>query len=797
MTAIFRTSTKPFPDIHCRLCRHPFQYWVLLWFLGTALGDGGIPEVSTTAKRIPWQSIGALSPVTLILPPVPACIAFVGVTLMAAALRETIVRHPTGEVTFATAPDRWSPAHVHLQETEACLRITSWPILGREESWRGAAILQTAASPGLRGERVLLRGRGTAPRIGDTCRASLILSSAPGPTAPDGFSMRRFLRGRCIRWQAKVENLSACGFPGYSGHVIRCLIRIRQILLQSLSALYPRRESLLLSSVLLGERENGLREVKSPFTELGLGHLFAVSGLHVGLIAGILAVCLKPLTTGPITRWCLMSAGLGLYVLLSGMAFSTVRATLLVLGALSGNVLGLSIDSLRMLAFLFWGSIVWSPDMIVDTGFRLSYLAAGGIVLGLRLITPWVESLNKPLKWLAISLAVSMAAQWATLPEVAAAFGWLNIFAPLYNLLVVPVFGAGITLAVSSLICLPMPWLAQSLAAIAWCLLRLLEIAAVLGERSTLILGLPAWRPSELGLYLTATGLFIAGLRPVGRRRRVCLLLAFACSGYLVFGGVGGCPVHKMRVWQFDVGQGDCALMIFPDGSKVMIDTGDCWRGGGSPFDLSVAPWLRRRGISELDGLILTHHHSDHDGALGKVFSHLKVKEIWYNGSALYSGEFGGLQRIPYPGQVLHRSGEWLLRCIYAPEPNSCNDNENNRSLVVALEHAGRKAGLWMGDLESEGEAELPLPGSWSVDVLKAGHHGSRTSSSRKFLDNIRPGLVILSCGVDNRHQHPSHGVFTLDGDTLQILRTDLDGCIGMSWHLKGRFLGFHTTRGN
>ena len=144
--------------------------------------------------------------------------------------------------------------------------------------------------------------------------------------------------------------------------------------------------------------------------------------------------------------------------------------------------------------------------------------------------------------------------------------------------------------------------------------------------------------------------------------------------------------------------------------------------------------------------------------------------------------------RTPYGGEVLHRWKNWSLVVRYPFANMPKQFHENDLSIVLALEKDGQTQYLWSGDLEKQGE-ELLLqkagPGG-KTRIWKAGHHGSNTSGSPSFLDAIDPDLIFISCGVGNSYHHPSHDPYIVHGDSIEVVRSDLEGSLYVKFSQSG-----------
>lgn len=694
------------------------------------------------------------------------------------------LRHEADRPRALETDDPWGPSRPVSRSAPAVLRLTGWPSID-DRRWRAPAMVIAHADPRAVGTGVMLRGHGAAPGLWS--RVGGLLSDAePGRAVlPGSFDPARFLQGRGLNRDGRLNEprLAETRGDALAGRAGLGLSSVRDAIISRLDTLFPPDEAHLLASVLLGRRGPEVRGLRGIYGAVGLGHLFAVSGLHVGLVAGVWLLLLRGLRAGPLARLLGLGAFLALYVLLVGLPGSALRAGGLLTAATLAAWAGRPHDGLRTLGLMLWLWALATPWALLDSGLRLSFGAAAGILGALRLAGPALRGWPTAPRWLGNALLVSLGAQIGALPETARSFGWIHPLATIFNLAAVPAFGAAVWLAAGALLC-PWPWAAQAFAADAWLILRLISAAAArVAAGPDLRVGLPEWGVAAWLIYLASLVGFVLLLRGPSRRARV--LGTATAALLLLLPGVGRrLPRGAMCAVQFDVGQGDCALFLFPDRSAVLIDTGEAWATSG-PFLRDVRPWLRREGITRLSSVILTHRHDDHDGAADAVATALPVGRWWLGGRTEAPGCRAGVR--PAPGDTLHRAGDWILICV-ADGPA---EDENDRSLATALYEGPRLRGLWTGDLEIAGEgrllASIPRWPESGIDVLKAGHHGSRTSSSTALLDAARPDRVLISCGIDNRHRHPSHGPFLARGETLRVLRTDLRGTIFVHWEGPGR----------
>ncbi len=783
--------------------------WSILHLGGSALGAGLAGQGTPWPPPGPWQEIltrlSGLLVVTLGLAgKVRSWLLWAAVlaAAMTGSWQEASRRQARDAV---RAPEPVAPADRVTCRGSAALRVTSWADTRPDGKWTAAAVILGGVFPDApagqrvpgRGEGARVKGSGAVPVPGQVILGKAVFRVPATGDLPGSFDYREFLAGRGLTWLADLEETSGAakeaGPPGPGRH----LARGRGWVLARLRALLPDREADLGAAVLLGARSGSSREGARPFARLGLAHLFAVSGLHVGLLLGVVAGPGRLAGLGPWLRLAPLLFLLPVYALLTGLPGSVVRAAGLGLLLAAANPCGRRPRGLHLLGLLFWISTLWQPAQVLDTGVRLSYLAAGGIVATMGLVNVSRER-GKAAQWSVMALTVSLAAQWFTLPQTAISFGRFSLLAPLANLVAVPVFGAAVWLLLWALIADPLwGWMGQNLASLAWLLFRMLAAAAgwVASQSGGWNLGLAPAGPG-LGLlwaFLTVAGLGLlrkgrAGGKSALVRGPLPVLLIWA-GGHLILAGAGRALLDggKVTAWQFDVGQGDCALVQFPDGWRCLIDTGGTWGRGTDqgPFLRSVVPFLERGWAREIPLVILSHGHLDHTGGNPAARRNLKV-ERWLAGGRAGRGLPGPAE--PGPGENLHRWGPWSLDLAFPAGGYPEEFHENDLSLVVVLSFKNRPCMVWSGDLEEHGESYLLerglVPGP--VQVWKAGHHGSNTSGSQGWLNRLDPGLVILSCGVGNRYGHPNHGFYVVGGDTCEVARTDLEGSIRLEWDSRG-----------
>ncbi|HWE25868.1 MAG TPA: DNA internalization-related competence protein ComEC/Rec2, partial [Myxococcales bacterium] len=557
----------------------------------------------------------------------------------------------------------------------------------------------------------------------------------------------------------------------------------------------------LVAALGVGDRSLLPPEVEIDLAASGLVHLLASSGLHLAVVALLVRWAARRAwlrtpwagraSPAAVGAFCAVPA-VAAEVLVLGAPWPAMRAGIGAALGLGAGLLGRRTDGLTALFAAAAGCALLDPAATHDLALQLSVAGVFGMLV---LAEPLRDFFPRPLPTIplpgrcgdlasriaehALALACATAAATVfTSPLLAAAFHRASLATVIANtvglapgLLAIPI--ASLAVAIDALWrdgALPLLWAADHLAGVT--LLAARAFAALPYARIPLAAPAP-WT----ALMWWAGALLLAGfpaplaagsrvLRPAARmrvRRALLPACALLCSGF----AHAAAPrfSRDLRVTFLAVGQGDAALAQLPGGRTMLIDGGGDLRGLAPPgADVGtrvVLPALAELGVSRLDIVVLTHPHPDHAGGLFAVLDELPVGELWLTGEP-GPGRIGDLLRIkamqrhvpvrvPPVGRV--RLGEVDVEVLRSRwfESRSTNDN----SIVLRLVHRGRNV-LLAGDVEALAEAELAQSGQdLHSGVLKAGHHGSRTSSTDAFLRAVRPAHVIFSVGAHNPFGFP------------------------------------------
>ncbi len=653
----------------------------------------------------------------------------------------------------------------------------------------------------------LYLGEGTTVFLpGDTIRCRTRLRKPRRFGIPGEFHWPRYLASQHIEmtgWVKSGEKISLLE-AGHGG-LRRSLAQWRHRVAAEIHALMPENRAYLTRSLVLGEGTILPDDLRKLLARSGISHLFAISGLHLGMIALLGYIVLRSLyrRVPRLLAWqppqrviplLLLPLLLG-YLLLTGGAVSTQRAlALAVCGALF-IFWRYHVHPLQLLASLAFISLLINPLLLWQAGWQLSFSGAAGILLWQPL---WQRcGIRRPriLRYLLQLLLVTSAASLATLPFVLLNFHILTPAGIVANLFCVPLV---------TLVALPLGFFALLLEPVFLPLSRVLfEICGWILDQ---IVALAAWLTALPGLsgdylflshwQILAVGLLIVPLLLFPQLRRGALL-RFTTASFLVAVILWQFPLHGVpgvTLTMLSVGQGESLVLQNRSGQTILIDGGGFYSDRFDVGERLLAPAFAELGIDTLDMVVLTHDDLDHRKGLifilrhypvGRFISGIRRENLHYTLRRVLAEKGIPFYLIPPGWSELPSWQEGDLHIFNGRAP-SCSDNDASLVMYLGL---GKDNGLLLtGDLEAAGVDKLltcGVPGR--VSILKLPHHGSRHSAIGTLLDRLMPHFCLVSSGYRNRYHLPAESVVAdIAARGIPLYRTDLNGTVRLSLIDKG-----------
>jgi competence protein ComEC len=602
----------------------------------------------------------------------------------------------------------------------------------------------------------------------------------------------------------------------------------------------------VLKALIVGDRNSVSKDLRQAFNRAGIGHLLAISGLHIGIVAtGAFFIFKYLLSHIKFLLWhawtkkgavILSVIPVVIYGLLSGMSPSTQRAVIMVTVFLAAFLFEREHDPMNTLAVAALLILVAHPPSLFSISFQLSFTAVLAILYGLsRVQIPWRSDSGgmKPPKRVRVAtklfcfFMVSFFALLGTLPLTMFYFNQISLVGLFANFIFVPLIGfVVVPLGLMAVFLYP---LTGSVA------LGCLKAGAVVLEQAISMINFFADLPFAAAKTVTPSYfeiccfyiLFWAVLNirydssktPVGQdylpgrednspdkhsiqksAAIVVLLVILAMSADACYWLYNRFWHDDLRVTMIDVGHGNAALMELPEGYNILID------GGGfsdnSIFDTGariIAPFLWQKKIKTVDTLVLSHPNSDHLNGLIYIAEHFNVKNVWTNNEAANTFGYKKFMEVIKKNEIhmpeyreivgIHHINGVCIDIVY-PQVDFIEKREketwrnlNNNSMVLKASF-GEESFLFPGDIEIRAEYELAAIAGDKLKstVLLAPHHGSKTSSSERFIEKVNPKIIIISSGWKGRFGFPHPSVLRRYKEKgCRILGTARNGAVSMS----------------
>ncbi|WP_232510254.1 DNA internalization-related competence protein ComEC/Rec2 [Paenibacillus crassostreae] len=671
----------------------------------------------------------------------------------------------------------------------------------------------------------------------------------------DGFDYRNYLRTREIHWILKVNGLDNVELIPPSSWSLLSLFRLNDVLREKIGtkieALFQEPHAGYMKGLIIGMQDDVDPTTYSQFSQLGLTHILAVSGTHVAVYVACLLILLSLFRLTRETKLTIVILLVPCYVLLTGFSPSVVRSGIMSMIALYAARQGLLKDGLHIISAAALFMLLWNPYLLVNVSFQLSFIVTLGLMVYVPLIMPMLSKL--PRKFAPV-LGVTVIAQFVSFPLTIYYFNQFSLLSVVANLLLVPlisfvVLPLGMVSLVLGILWMPLgkglAWVAQCLDNVTFTFVEWMNLhqafitiwpsPSILWICCYYILLYVLLRLIKIWIeYVQPHPIYIEDTIPLddvlvphqqlinSRSRKLTwrqyivapLVFTFVILLYL---GYQSESLNGAGLVSFvDVGQGDCILITTPEGKHILVDGGgtinfrkpeDYWKNRKDPFEVGakvVVPLLKKRGVHQLDAVILTHGDQDHMGGLQAVLDDIPVKAFLFNGTLTGAANQENLlstvlaKDIPiyaiHNTMVLQLDGNSKLTFL---SPEMTNEEQqqlpivkeqNHSSLVFIVEMNGVRM-LLTGDMDIASEMNIlhdkfqtanVLEG---VDIMKVAHHGSKTSTAEEWLSQWKAAIAVISAGVNNSYGHPhSDVVARITAQGMRIFRTDQQGEIQMKF---------------
>lgn len=587
-----------------------------------------------------------------------------------------------------------------------------------------------------------------------------------------GFNYKTYLRTKKIYGIFNVEDVEIV--KNGSDNII---IKLRKYIKSKLREKLKKENSELAISLIVGDRSHISSEVEDNFKKANLMHMLAISGAHfsyVILIATFISNRMQHKRLGQLIQ----IIAIIFFMNLTGNTASVVRAGIMSILLIGSSICKRQNDSLNNIAISAIIQIINNPYIIFDSGFMLSYSGVLGIILFYKKISEHIHFK---------SIALTISANIFIIPIMIYNFHTISGSFIISNICASWLLGIIIILEFISL-CIPIKLLYMILDLLIMMLRKIAEICANIPFAQMYV--------PRYAIFFVIVIYILIFCRKLKCKKYVYSFLTIGVSILLI---VNFTDVYqdRMRINFIDVGQGDSCLIRYK-GINIMIDSGGSLSKNkdGKSYDIGenvLNNYLLNRGITRLDYIMASHFDEDHSQGFVFLLKNMKVKNViiseQYKTSSIYE-QFKQICKKQNIQIIYVRSGDEirikdLAFKILHPKSkeNQISENPlNNNAIVCMVKYKNRRI-LFTGDIEKVAENEMvkEYTNGLKADILKVGHHGSKTSTTKEFLDLINPSVALIGVGQNNKFGHPNEDVIKrLEEKNIQIYRTDEMGEISV-----------------
>lgn len=594
-------------------------------------------------------------------------------------------------------------------------------------------------------------------KMGDYIKVDGVIKSPNNNTVFNLFNYRKYLLSKKVYWLfngtkiSKIKNNTSV------------LYNIKNNIYKRISLI--KKSSDYIKAFILGTNDDISSEALLSYQKIGINHLLAVSGMHITILSSIILKIINLFSKKKKLNYFLVIIFICIYMFLNNFTPSVLRAGLLFILLSINKQFNINLKTIKIFIIILILFLLYNPYYIYNVGFLFSFIISFFLIL----LSNKINKYNAILKLLLTSIISFLV----SFPIVVNNYYQINLLAPLINIIFIPL--VSIIIFPLSLITFIFPFLDN----IMFFFINLMELLSLYISKIiflNVILG-------HINYFFFILYYILIILILFKSKKYIFLFFIFL----IIHSNISYFNKYPI-ITMIDVGQGDSILIELPHNKgNILIDT-----GGITKYDKfierkkeysiaidSLIPFFKSKGIKKIDFLILTHGDNDHMGEAINLVENFKIDNVIFNNGTYNSLELDLINILKKYNINYYQKKEKLnigIHNFYFLN-DIIYDNENDNSNVIYTVINGVKI-ILMGDAGANVEKELIKRYNLKdIDILKVGHHGSNTSSSKDFIDSINPKYSLISVGENNRYGHPKESVLDILKKSF-IYRTDQDGSI-------------------
>ncbi|MCR4777468.1 MAG: DNA internalization-related competence protein ComEC/Rec2, partial [Lachnospiraceae bacterium] len=618
---------------------------------------------------------------------------------------------------------------------------------------------------------VLAGAEGLLLKLGNTLKISGTEFLFRAASNPGQFDEKKYYYGEGFVYRISAKSITVTD----SGYYVfkEKLRRLRDKMSSSIDASFDNEKAGVLKAMLVGDKSDLPEDVKELYKKSGIGHILAISGLHISIFGNAIFLLLRRLrvrlqAAGGISIFMLLSYGL-----LTGFSVSTSRAVVMTVLSIVAVCIGRSYDMLSGISAAAIIILTLNPGQVQAAGFLLSFGSATGVAL----FNEYIKIKNRALKAVVFSIALFAV----NLPIIMCFYYEVSLIGILLNLIVIPAMSLLVPVGLLGAV---FGAFGASKGALfiygsANYILEGYDLLCKAGEQlsfSSIITGRPSGLRVFIYYLLLLLPFILSGLKErlsgvskddLFRKTMMGLFPALMTIGFFII----FTRHREFKVTMLDVGQGDAIVIENSNGNTYIVDCGSTSVKNVGKYRL--IPFLKYEGVREVDALFYTHLDKDHISGGDELLASDEIGVKRFFVSDCFDEERSDAVLFDR-GQVL-RDSDLSLICLYSGKGAK---DANDGSLVLLLKYRDFDM-LLTGDISSAVEEKLlsVYPEGCDVDVLKVAHHGSKYSTCTAFLSWCTPEEAGISVSARNRYGHPSEDALSrLAAAGVSVRRTDMEG---------------------